>query len=172
MLKVTSGLLPSRYEPPEKWQLRRPWATVWGQSLPARLAALRVHPSNRYLQGKIDYIQVSIHSSRHAVLPTGVCFVHSVLRAENSDREALHQSDHGSGVHHHRAEGQRVYEFLHFLQNMCVSVSVCVWGVTSVSPLQTVQETAVSSSLDQTVGTSSGVKRKPLLFSRVSDLVL
>lgn len=65
-----------------------------------------------------------------------VCFVHRDLRADLSERGTLHQSYHGSGVHHHRAEGQRgtcVHGLVlqHVVHNMCVSVSIRVGeGVT------------------------------------------
>lgn len=42
----------NRYEPPDKWQLCQPRAALWGQDLPSRPAALRVHSSYRYLQWK------------------------------------------------------------------------------------------------------------------------
>lgn len=65
-----------------------------------------------------------------------VRFVHRDLRAEPSRRETLHQSYRGSGIHSHRAEGQRVWDicptdwcFSASLNNMCVSVSVCVGEV-------------------------------------------
>lgn len=56
-----------------------------------------------------------------------VRFVHRDLRAEASGRENLHQSYRGSGIHSHRAEGQRVWDIC--LNNLCVSVSVCVGEV-------------------------------------------
>lgn len=52
------------------------------------------------------------------------------------------------------------------LHNMCVCVSMCVWGVTR-------KEAALSSFCSIKLrGVSSGVTRKPSLFSCVSDLVL
>ena len=53
-----------------------------------------------------DSGEVFIHS-RTIYSFTNVCFVHRDLRAELPHRETLHQSCHGSGVRHHRAEGQR-----------------------------------------------------------------
>lgn len=69
-----------------------------------------------------------------------MCFAHRNLRAELSERESLHQSYHGSGVHHHRTEGQRVCvlcvlcwpPFQLIQLNMCVSVSMCVCEVSRV----------------------------------------
>lgn len=66
-----------------------------------------------------------------------MCFAHRNLHAELSERKSLHQSYHGSGVHRHRTEGQRVcvlcvlcwWPFQLILHNMCVSVSMCVCEV-------------------------------------------
>lgn len=65
-----------------------------------------------------------------------VRFVHRDLRGEASGRETLHQSYRGSGIHSHWAEGQSVWDisptdwcFSASLNNMCVSVNVCVGEV-------------------------------------------
>lgn len=72
-------------------------------------------------------------TNKMVVTQVSVCFVHRDLRAELSGRETLHQSYHGSGVHHHRGEGQRAGDarrtglvFQRILPNMCVCVSICV----------------------------------------------
>lgn len=96
--------------------------------------------------------------------------MHRYLHSEVSVRPTLYQSYHGSGVHHHWREGQRVLDVCHtdsHFSTFCkicvfVSAAACVSYHMSVSPLQTVKETVVSYYfffLDETVDLSSGVTR-------------